>query len=195
MREKEKKMDQEAIKGSVRTFLEAIGEDPSRPGLEDTPDRVARMCGEIFSAYEAPFNSPPVYYQEESYSEIILVRDIDFHSMCEHHLLPFYGRAHVAYIPRDGNVTGLSKIARLVSSVSSRLQLQERLTEVIAEQMMENLDPLGAMVVIEAQHLCMIMRGIKKPDSKVITSAVKGIFLKDARTRSEALSLIHKKVH
>jgi len=188
-------MDQEAIKKAVKDFLIAIGEDPERQGLLDTPDRVARMCGEIFSAYDEPFTPPPVYFQEESYSEIILVRDIEFHSTCEHHLLPFYGRAHVAYIPREGNITGLSKISRLVSSVASRLQLQERLTNVVAEQMMENLNPLGAMVVIEAQHLCMIMRGVKKPGSKVITSAMRGIFLKDARTRSEALSLIHKKVH
>lgn len=188
-------MDQEAIKKAVKEFLIAIGEDPNRQGLIDTPDRVARMCSEIFSSYEQPFTPPPVYFQEESYSEIILVRDIEFHSTCEHHLLPFYGRAHVAYIPREGNITGLSKISRLVTSVASRLQLQERLTNVVAERMMENLNPLGVMVVIEAQHLCMIMRGIKKPGSKVITSAMRGIFLKDARTRSEALSLIHKKVH
>ncbi len=186
-------MDSEATRKSVKEFLKAIGEDPSRPGLKDTPERVAGMCAEIFSGYGSPFEPPPVYFQEESYSEIILVRDIEFHSVCEHHLLPFYGRAHVAYIPREGNITGISKIARLVGSISSRLQLQERLTQSIADQMMSNLDPLGAMVVMEARHLCMIMRGIKKPSSSVVTSAMRGIFLKDARTRSEALSLIHRR--
>ncbi len=186
-------MDTEKIKRAVRNFLQAIGEDPDREGLRDTPRRVEKMCGEIFSSYEEKPSSPPVYFQEEKYSEIILVRDIDFHSVCEHHLLPFYGKAHVAYIPRGGNITGLSKIARLVDSLSSRLQLQERLTEQVADNMMENLNPLGAMVVIEARHLCMIMRGIKKPESTVITSAMRGIFLKDIKTRSEALSLINKK--
>ncbi len=185
-------MKKNQIKKSVKIFLEAIGENPERPGLVDTPDRVARMCEEIFAAYDEKPVAPPVYFRAKKYSEIILVKDIDFHSVCEHHLLPFYGRGHVAYIPSEGNVTGLSKIARLVDSVSSRLQIQEKLTEVIADSMMENLNPLGAMVVIEAQHLCMIMRGIKKPGSKVITSAMRGVFLKDARTRSEALSLIRQ---
>ncbi|MDA3792173.1 MAG: GTP cyclohydrolase I FolE [Elusimicrobia bacterium] len=183
-------MKKNQIKKAVKVFLDAIGENPDREGLKDTPDRVARMCEEIFSSYESQPVSPPVYFRAEKYSEIILVKDIDFHSVCEHHLLPFYGKAHVAYIPSEGNVTGLSKIARLVDSVSNRLQLQETLTEVVADSMMENLNPLGAMVVIEAQHLCMIMRGIKKPGSKVITSAMRGVFLKDARTRAEALSLI-----
>ena len=185
-------MDKKKIKKAVLDFLEAIGENPKRQGLRDTPDRVARMCEEIFSGYDNKLTPPPVYFQAEKYSEIVLVKDIAFHSVCEHHLLPFYGTAHVAYIPDAGNITGLSKIARLVEEVSSRLQLQERLTEVIADSMMKNLKPLGAMVVIEAQHLCMIMRGIKKPGSKVITSAMRGIFLKDARTRSEALSLIRQ---
>ncbi len=185
-------MDEKKIKDSVRTFLEAIGDNPDRPGLKDTPDRISRMCREIFSSYKSEYQAPPVYFQEEKYSEIILVRDIDFHSMCEHHLLPFYGKAHVAYIPREGNITGLSKIARLVDSVASRLQLQERLTEVVADMMVENLNSRGAMVVIEARHLCMIMRGVKKPESKVITSAMRGLFLKDAKTRSEALALINR---
>ncbi|MGM0441238.1 MAG: GTP cyclohydrolase I FolE [Elusimicrobiota bacterium] len=185
-------MNKKKIKKAVRNFLEGIGEDPSRPGLKETPDRVARMCTEIFSAYDESPKAPPVYFKEEGYSEIILVKDISFHSVCEHHLLPFVGKAHVAYIPKDGNVTGLSKIARLVEAVSKKLQLQERLTETIAESMMENIKPRGAMVIIEAQHLCMVMRGIKKAGSKVVTSAMKGIFLKDARTRSEALSLINE---
>lgn len=185
-------MNKKKIQKAVKNFLIGIGEDPDRPGLQETPDRVARMCEEIFGAYDDPPESPPVYFKEKGYSEIILVKDISFHSVCEHHLLPFIGKAHVAYIPDEGNVTGLSKIARLVESVSNKLQLQERLTETIAESMMKNLTPKGAMVIIEARHLCMIMRGIKKPDSKVVTSAMKGIFLKDARTRSEALSLINE---
>lgn len=186
-------MQKQKIKKAVEQFLKAIGEDPEREGLKDTPDRVARMCDEIFSSYNSKPKPPPVYFQTEKYSEIILVRDIDFHSMCEHHLLPFYGRAHVAYIPKEGKITGLSKIARLVDAVASKLQLQERLTEVVADLMMKNLDPLGVVVVVEASHLCMIMRGVKKPDSKVVTSAMRGIFLRDARTRSEALSLIKGK--
>ncbi len=183
-------MDRIKIKKAVKNFLEGIGEDPDRPGLKETPDRVTRMCEEIFSSYDRVTKAPPVYFKEKEYSEIILVKDISFHSVCEHHLLPFTGKAQVAYIPEKGNVTGLSKIARLVEAVSNRLQLQERLTETIADSMMENLNPKGVMVIIEAQHLCMIMRGIKKPGSKVVTSAMKGIFLKDARTRSEALALI-----
>ncbi len=185
-------MDKKRIEKAVNEFLLAIGEDPEREGLKETPTRVARMCSEILASYENPTASPPVYFQEEKYSEIILVRDIDFHSVCEHHLLPFYGKAHIAYIPQGGNITGLSKIARLVDGLSSRLQLQERLSEQIAENMMKNLNPLGVMVVIEARHLCMIMRGIKKPGSQVITSAMKGVFLKDLKTRSEALSLINR---
>lgn len=182
-------VDNEKIKKAVRDFLEAIGEDPQRQGLKETPDRVSKMCEEFFS-YNTPVEPPPVYFQSGNYSEIILLKDIRFHSICEHHLLPFYGKAHIAYIPDKGNITGLSKIARLVETVASRLQMQERLTEVVADSMMENLKPLGSMVVIEARHLCMIMRGVKKPESKVITSAMRGVFLKDARTRAEALSLI-----
>ncbi|MFC2061426.1 GTP cyclohydrolase I FolE [Elusimicrobiota bacterium] len=185
-------MDKKKIEKAVLDFLTAIGEDPARQGLKETPARVARMCGEILSSYDNPVEPPPVYFQTEKYSEIILIKDIAFHSICEHHLLPFYGKAHVAYIPSEGNITGLSKIARLVEAVSSRLQLQERLTEVIADSMVENLNPLGSMVIIEAEHLCMIMRGVKKPGSKVITSAMRGVFLKDARTRSEALALIRQ---
>ena len=186
-------MDKEKIKKAVKDFLEAIGEDPLRSGLKETPERVARMCEEIFSAYSSSSAAPPVFFQKEKYSEIILLRDINFHSICEHHLLPFYGNVDIAYIPKEGKITGLSKIARLVDATSNRLQLQERMTELIADSMMENLDPMGAMVVVEAWHLCMIMRGVRKPQSKVITSAMRGVFLKDARTRTEALSLINKK--
>lgn len=186
-------MDEAKIKKAVKDFLEAIGEDTEREGLKQTPERVADMCKEIFSSYTKPIEAPPVYFQTEKYSEIILVKDIEFHSVCEHHLLPFHGKAHIAYIPKEDKITGISKLARLVESVASRLQLQERLTEVVADMMVQNLDPLGAMVVIEAQHMCMIMRGVKKPGSKVITSAMRGIFLSDARTRAEALALINRK--
>ncbi len=183
-------MNKEKIKKAVRDFLTAIGENPEREGLKDTPARVSRMCEEIFSSYKSNVQPSIVYFQEESYSEIIIVKDIDFHSMCEHHLLPFYGKAHIAYIPEKGKITGLSKIVRLVESLSKRLQLQERITDGIANFMVEILNPLGVMVVIEAKHLCMIMRGVKNPQSLVITSAMRGIFLKDARTRTEALALI-----
>jgi GTP cyclohydrolase I len=183
-------VNKEKIQELVKSFLVEIGEDPQREGLKDTPRRVAKMCEQVLSGYRDPMAAPPVFFQTDKYSEIIIVKDIDFYSVCEHHLLPFYGKAHVAYIPKDSKITGLSKIARLVDSVSNRLQLQERLTEVVADMMQENLDPLGVMVVVEAQHLCMIMRGIKKPGSMVVTSAMRGTFLKDARTRSEAMSLI-----
>ena len=177
-------MDKEKIKKAVREFLEAIGENPLRSGLKDTPERVARMCEEIFSSYSSSSAAPPVFFQAEKYSEIILMRDINFHSICENHLLTFYGNVHIAYIPREGKITGLSKMARLVDAISSRLQLQERMTGIIADSMMENLNPMGAMVIVEARHLCMIMRGVRKPQSKVSTSALRGIFLKDERKRT-----------
>jgi GTP cyclohydrolase I len=192
MTQRKSPVDTEKIKKAVKEILVAIGEDPEREGLKETPDRVARMCAEILSSYDEPAKAPPVFFQTEKYAEIILVRDITFHSVCEHHLLPFHGKAHVAYIPREDKITGISKIARLVDSVSRRLQLQERLTETIADMMIENIDPLGVMVVIEAQHMCMVMRGVRKPGSSVVTSAMRGVFLSDARTRSEALSLIRR---
>lgn len=178
------------IEDAVRLILEAIGEDPNREGLLDTPKRVAKMYEEVFSG----LNQDPKEYFEtifgEEHEELVLVKDISFHSMCEHHLVPFFGQAHVAYIPRNGKVTGLSKLARAVEAVSRRPQLQERITSTIADTIMETLEPHGVMVVVEAEHMCMTMRGVKKPGSKTITSAARGVFAKDAQSRSEILSLI-----
>lgn len=178
------------IEEAVRLILEAVGEDPNREGVLDTPKRVAKMYEEVFSG----LNQDPKEYFEtifsEDHEELVLVKDIPFYSMCEHHLVPFYGKAHVAYIPKNGRVTGLSKLARAVDAVAKRPQLQERITSTVAEAMMEKLEPHGVMVVVEAEHMCMTMRGVKKPGSKTITSAVRGVFAEDARSRAEVLSLI-----
>ncbi|WP_409301388.1 GTP cyclohydrolase I FolE [Peribacillus sp. SCS-155] len=178
------------IEEAVKMILEAVGEDPEREGLLDTPKRVARMYEEIFSG----LNQDPKEYFEtifgEDHEELVLVKDIPFYSVCEHHLVPFYGNAHVAYIPKDGKVTGLSKLARAVEAVSKRPQLQERITSTIANAIMEQLSPHGVMVVVEAEHMCMTMRGVKKPGAKTVTSAVRGVFAEDSRTRSEVLSFI-----
>jgi len=185
-------MNQKKIQQAVRLYLEGIGEDPDRKELKDTPRRVSELAVELFSGLEKdPKEEMEVVFVEE-YNELILVRDIPFYSMCEHHLLPFLGRAHIAYIPNKHRITGLSKLARVVEIFSRRLQLQERLTTQIADTIMKTLKPRGVMVVIEAEHLCMTMRGIKKPGSRAITSVMRGIFLKDAKTRNEALNLIHK---
>ncbi|PLT28424.1 GTP cyclohydrolase I FolE [Peribacillus deserti] len=178
------------IEEAVRMILEAVGEDPSREGLMDTPKRVARMYEEIFTG----INQDPAEYFEtifgEEHEELVLVKDIPFYSVCEHHLVPFFGHAHVAYIPRNGRVTGLSKLARAVEAVAKRPQLQERITSTVADTIMNKLEPHGVMVVVEAEHMCMTMRGIKKPGSKTVTSAVRGIFREDDRSRAEVLSLI-----
>jgi len=178
------------IEEAVRLILEAIGEDPSREGLLDTPKRVAKMYEEVFSG----LNEDPKQHFEtifsEDHEELVLVKDIPFYSMCEHHLVPFFGKAHVAYIPQNGRVTGLSKLARAVEAVAKRPQLQERITSTIADSMMEKLDPRGVMVVVEAEHMCMTMRGVKKPGSKTVTTAVRGVLADDAVARSEVLSLI-----
>lgn len=182
--------DLEAIAGAVRTILEAIGEDPDREGLVNTPDRVARMYAEVFGGLRQ--NGGEVvetFFEDEEHHEIVMVKDIPFYSMCEHHLLPFHGRAHVAYTPR-GTVTGLSKLARLVDAFARRPQMQERLTTQVADTLMEALNPYGVMVVVEAEHLCMSMRGIKKPGSVTVTSAVRGKFFDDSATRSEAMALL-----
>lgn len=173
------KVNRAQIEEAVRLILEAIGEDPGREGLLDTPKRVAKMYEEIFSGID---QDPGEYFEtifEEDHEELVLVKDIPFYSMCEHHLVPFYGKAHVAYIPRNGKVTGLSKLARAVEAVSKRPQLQERITSTIADTIMEKLEPYGVMIIIEAEHMCMTMRGVKKPGSKTVTSAVRGIFAKD----------------
>lgn len=187
-------MDKNKIEQGVRLILEGIGEDPDREGLAETPARVARMYEEIFAGLT---EDPKELFQvtfDEHHEEMILVRDIPFYSMCEHHLVPFFGMAHVAYIPRvDGRICGLSKIARLVDAFAKRPQVQERLTSQIADTLIEELDPQGAIVVLEAEHMCMSMRGAKKPGAKTTTSAVRGLFNKNQATRAEALSLIHSK--
>ena len=183
-------IDQEKIKCAVRELLIAIGEDPEREGLQHTPERVARMYRELFGGIGFdPKSYLETQFTEDEHGEMVIVRDIPFSSMCEHHMLPFIGHAHVAYIPGEGRITGLSKIARVVECYSHRLQLQERLTTDIANTLMEALKPQGVLVIIEAEHLCMTIRGVKKPDTLTVTSAVRGIF-HDIRTRTEALHLI-----
>ena len=183
-------VDKEKIEIAVRMILEAIGEDPDREGLKDTPKRVARMYKEVFAGLSQDPSEHLERYFTEEHEEMVLVKDIPLYSMCEHHLLPFYGKAHVAYIPRKGKVTGLSKLARVVEGFAKRPQLQERLTSQIADAIMEKLNPRGVLVVIEAEHMCMTMRGVKKPGSKTITSAVRGIFATSVATRAEAMALI-----
>lgn len=184
------KVNRTQIEEAVRLIIEAIGEDPNREGLLDTPKRVAKMYEEVFSGLNT---DPKEYFKTvfaEDHEELVLVKDIPFYSMCEHHLVPFFGKAHIAYIPRNGKVTGLSKLARAVEAVAKRPQLQERITSTIANTIMETLEPHGVMVIVEAEHMCMTMRGVKKPGSKTVTSAVRGIFLKDVSARAEVLSLI-----
>jgi GTP cyclohydrolase I len=182
-------IDQERIKRAVREILEAIGEDPDREGLRKTPDRVAEMYADIFSGSEEKALQELSVGFEEPHSEMVLVRDISFYSMCEHHLLPFYGKAHVGYIPK-GKIVGLSKIARVVDILSRKPQMQERLTSKIADIIEDALDPAGVGVVLEAEHMCMAMRGVKKPGSFVVTSALRGVFRARIETRSEFFSLV-----
>jgi GTP cyclohydrolase I len=184
-------MDHEKIEAGVRMILEGIGEDPDRTELLETPARVARMYEEIFAGLT--MNPQQVFKRlfDEGHSEMVMVKDIPFYSMCEHHLVPFYGVAHVAYIPGEtGRICGISKLARVVECFAKRPQLQERLTAQVADTIVEALEPQGVMVVIEAEHLCMTMRGVKKPGSKTVTSAVRGIFEWRHATRDEALKLI-----
>lgn len=183
-------MDKERIEKAVREILIAIGEDPDREGLVETPSRVARMYEEVFSGLE---NSPEKHlkiFDEGKNDEMVVVRDIPLYSMCEHHLLPFVGKAHIVYIPGGGKVIGLSKLARIVDNFARRPQIQERLTSQIADFLMDNLSAQGVAVVIEAEHLCMTMRGIKAAGAKTVTSALRGNIRSDARTRAEAMSLI-----
>ncbi len=180
------------IEAAVREILEAIGEDPDRDGLKGTPRRIANMyVDEIFTGlHDDPSRHLTVTFEAE-HDEMVMVRDIAVHSLCEHHLVPFAGRAHVAYIPgEDGRLTGLSKIARLVDGFAKRPQLQERLTTQIADALVEVLQPTGVLVMIEAEHFCMSMRGVHKPGSLTVTSAVRGLFKTNAATRAEAMSLI-----
>ena len=194
MAKKQTKIDGERIRNAVREILVAIGEDVEREGLRETPDRVARMYNELLGGmYENPKKHLKSVFTEE-YDEIVLLRDIPFHSLCEHHVLPFIGTAHVAYLP-TGRVLGVSKLARLVDCFAHRLQTQERLTGQIADYLMENLKPMGVAVVLNASHSCMTIRGIKKPGSMMVTSALRGLFKKDARSRNEVLSLMHHDTH
>lgn len=183
-------MDKSRIEKAVREILIGIGEDPKRVDIRNTPKRVADMYEEILGGMrESPEKELEVIF-EKDHDEIVLLKNIPLYSVCEHHLLPFIGKAHVAYIPKDNRVTGLSKLARVVDIFSKRLQVQERLTTDIAELIMKKLKPKGVVVVIEAEHLCMSMRGVKKPGVVTITSAVRGIFRKNEKTRAEAMSLI-----
>ncbi|MGO8683767.1 MAG: GTP cyclohydrolase I FolE [Thermoleophilia bacterium] len=185
-------MDHAKIEQGVRLILEGIGEDPQRSGLIETPRRVAEMYEDIFSGIGQDYQEVLVAMPGDHHREMVLIKDIDFYSMCEHHLLPFAGTAHVAYIPsKEGRITGLSKLARLVRMVAARPQLQERITSQVADAIVAALDPLGALVLIEAEHLCMSMRGVRTPGATTITSAVRGIMQTNAATRAEVLSLIN----
>ena len=184
-------VDQARISEAVRTILDAIGEDPQREGLARTPERVAEMYAEVFSGIgRDPVEELDVVF-DAGHDEMIMVRDMDLHSFCEHHLIPILGKAHVAYIPNTrGQITGLSKLARLVDVLARRPQVQERLTTQIADALERALDPRGVLVVIEAEHLCMSMRGVRKPGSQTVTSAVRGVFRRREATRAEAMNLI-----
>jgi GTP cyclohydrolase I len=185
-----KEIDQGRIEKAVREIIEALGEDPEREGLLETPQRVAAFYAEVFDGlHRDPGDVVDAFFGEEHYQEIVMVRGIPFYSMCEHHFVPFHGQAHVAYIPR-GRVTGLSKLARLVEGFARRPQMQERLTAQVADALAERLQPLGVMVVIEAEHLCMSMRGVKKPGATTVTSAVRGTMESQPATRAEAMSLL-----
>ena len=183
--------DQAKIEQGVRLILEGIGEDPERGGLRETPARVGRMYQEVFAGIGVDASEIVTVVEGADFDEMIMVRDIPLYSMCEHHLIPFNGRAHVAYIPnKSQQITGLSKIARVVDTLAKKPQVQERLTTEIAEAIERALSPRGVFVAIEAEHLCMTMRGIKKPGAVTVTSAVRGLFRNDARTRQEAMQHI-----
>ncbi len=190
--ESRKNMDLPKIENAVREILEAIGEDPNREGILETPQRVARMYAEVFAGLHRDINKDIKVFQSEGNDEMILIGDIPFYSMCEHHLLPFHGKAHVVYIPRDGKIFGLSKVARIVDTLSRKPQLQEKLTSEIADAIEKAVDARSVCVVLEAEHLCMTMRGIRKPGSKTVTSAMRGGCRSDIRTRNEALALINR---
>jgi len=183
-------VDLEMIARGVSLILEGIGEDPSRPGLQDTPNRVAEMYAELTAGMREDPRLHVVPLPGDKHDEMVIVKDISIASLCEHHLAPFVGKCHIAYIPKDGRILGISKLARLAETFSRRLQLQERLTTDIANTLFEGLRPIGVMVVIEAEHTCMTLRGVRKANAKTITSAVLGGFRNDPRTRAEAMSLI-----
>ncbi|SOC20107.1 GTP cyclohydrolase I [Ureibacillus xyleni] len=184
------KVDLNKIEEAVKMILEAVGEDVDREGLLDTPSRVAKMYEEMFSGLN---EDPREFFStvfNENHDELVLVKDIPFYSMCEHHLVPFYGKAHIAYLPKEGKVAGLSKLGRCLESVARRPQLQERITATVADSIMEMLDPYGVYVVVEAEHMCMTMRGLKKPGSKTVTSAARGIYETEDVLRREVISFI-----
>jgi GTP cyclohydrolase I len=183
-------VDQNKIEKAMKMILEAIGEDPKRSGLRETPARVARMYAELFSGLHKDPGKELNVFHEADHEEMIIVKNIPFYSMCEHHFVPFAGKAHIVYIPTKGRVTGLSKLVRTIEGFAKRPQVQERLTSQIADTLMNVLKPRGVFVVIEAEHLCMSMRGVKKPGSITVTSAVRGIFRKNPTTKAEALALI-----
>ena len=183
-------MDMQKIENAVRDILEAVGEDPQREGLLETPARVARMYAEIFAGLDDDPTRHLKLFNENKNDEMVVVRDIPLYSMCEHHLVPFMGKAHIAYIPQNGKVIGLSKLARIVDCFARRPQLQERLTAQVADFLDEHLHPMGVAVVIEAQHLCMTMRGARAAGSQTLTSALRGVMRSDARTRAEALAML-----
>lgn len=183
-------IDKARIEKAMREIIEALGEDPDREGLLGTPERVARFYAEVFEGiHHDPGDVIDAFFGEEHYQEIVMVREIPFYSMCEHHFVPFHGQAHVAYTPR-GRVTGLSKLARLVDGYAKRPQMQERLTAQVADCLNDRLNPLGVLVVVEAEHLCMSMRGVKKAGALTVTSAVRGIMETNPSTRAEAMSLL-----
>ncbi len=185
-------VDQPRIECAIREILLAIGEDPERDGLADTPARVARAYAEQFAGLRQRPEDVLTKIFDADHDEMVLVRDIELYSTCEHHLLPFFGVAHIGYIPNEkGQITGLSKLARLVDTYARRPQVQERMTSQIADALVANLEPRGVIVVIEAEHLCMSMRGVRKPGARTVTSAVRGVFRSSARTRAEAMSLVH----
>lgn len=186
------RFDGARIERAVAEILDAMGEDTGRQGLRDTPARVARAYAELFWGIGRDPGDELTAVFDSDHEEMVVVRDIPFYSVCEHHLLPFVGTAHVAYIPSGGRITGLSKLARCVESAARRPQVQERLTGQVADAIMRRLEPHGVLVVVEAEHLCMTMRGIRKPGSRAVTSAVRGEFMDDEKTRAEAFSLINR---
>ena len=186
-------MNLKKIEKGVKMILEGIGEDTERPGIKDTPNRVARMYQEIFSGLETPTEEILKHLEGESHDELGLLKDIPFYSVCEHHLLPFIGKAHVGYIPGAGKIAGIGELAKALEIFAKRPQVQERLTAQLADVIMDKLKPKGAIVVIDAEHLCLSMRGIKKPGARIVTSAVRGIFRSKESTRQEVLELIKKR--
>ncbi|HST51388.1 MAG TPA: GTP cyclohydrolase I FolE [Pyrinomonadaceae bacterium] len=188
-----REVDLEKVERGVRLILEGVGEDLERPGLQRTPRRVAEMYAELTAGMREDAGEHVRALPGDRHDEMVVVKDINFASVCEHHLAPFVGKCHIAYIPKEGRIVGLSKLARLVETFARRLQVQERLTSEIADTLFDGLKPLGVMVIMEAEHTCMTIRGVKKPGAKTITSAIRGGFRRDPRTRAEAMALIRNK--